>query len=280
VFARGLERREIFGDDRDRGYLLELLGEIHERYRVRVHAYVLMDNHYHAILSTPDANLSGAMQWMHGSYAAWYNARHDRVGPLFQGRFRAIPIEDGAWAYALSQYVHLNLLRISGLGLDHRGRMMEGKGYREPKVEEVRERWKRLRGYRWSSYRAYAGYEAGPKWLEIKTLLACADKNPGRRQARYREAVRYRLSYGVDSGHLEGMRDAVALGSAMFARRIREGCEKQKMHGISGRREWRRQVRLEEVRGVVEQLKGQAWECAEAERGGWGRSLFRYEPDT
>jgi hypothetical protein len=42
-----------------------------------------MDNHYHGIVQTPDANLSQAMQWFHGAYAAWYNARHNRVGPLF-----------------------------------------------------------------------------------------------------------------------------------------------------------------------------------------------------
>ena len=90
VFGRGLERRAIFGDDRDREHLLELLADLSGRYRIRIHAYALMENHYHAILQTPEANLSRGMQWLHGAYSVWYNARHHRVGPLFQGRYRAI----------------------------------------------------------------------------------------------------------------------------------------------------------------------------------------------
>ena len=165
VFGRGLERREIFGDNADRRHLLELFGILHDRYRLKIHAYALMDNHYHAILQTPDANLSRGMQWLHGSYSAWYNARHNRVGPLFQGRYRAIPVENSTWAYALSVYVHLNPLRVAGLGLDKRGRVMEGQGFRTPTPELVDTRLKQLRTYRWSSYRAYAGYAPVPAWL-------------------------------------------------------------------------------------------------------------------
>jgi REP element-mobilizing transposase RayT len=73
---------------------LELLEVLHARYRVLIHAYALMDNHYHAIVQTPDANLSRGMQWLHGSCSAGYNARHQRVGPVFQGRYRAVPVEN------------------------------------------------------------------------------------------------------------------------------------------------------------------------------------------
>jgi REP element-mobilizing transposase RayT len=86
VFARGLERREIFRDDGDRRHWLALWEVLVERYRIRIHAWGLMDNHYQAIVQTPEANLSRGMQWLHGAYRAWFNARHDRVGPLFQGR--------------------------------------------------------------------------------------------------------------------------------------------------------------------------------------------------
>jgi len=112
VFHRGTQRREIFLDDRDRAHFLELPGEVHERYRFRIHAFALMRTHYHAIVQTPDANLSAGMQWLHLSHAAWFNARHAAAGPFWQGRFRSVPVEDGAWAYALSLYVHLNPLNI------------------------------------------------------------------------------------------------------------------------------------------------------------------------
>lgn len=98
------------------------------------------------------------MQWFNTSYSAWFNARYNRVGSLWQGRYRDVLIENSSWAYELSAYIHLNPLRVSGLGLDKRGRMLEGKGFRVPTSEESRDRLRELREFRWSSYRAYAGY--------------------------------------------------------------------------------------------------------------------------
>ena len=62
VFSRGLERRDIFSSDADRRHLLGLFEVLRERCRIVIHAYVLMDNHYQAILQTPEANLSRGMQ--------------------------------------------------------------------------------------------------------------------------------------------------------------------------------------------------------------------------
>ena len=221
VFGRGNERREVFQGPRDREHFLELLAVLPGRFGLCVHAYALMDNHYHAVLRTPEANLSAAMQWFHGSYSAWYNAKHDRVGPLFQGRYRAISVENGAWAYALSTYVHLNPLRVAGLGLDKSGRVAESKGWRIPTAEQVTDRLGRLRAYRWSSYRAYAGYELAPAWLETATLLQQAHGEPGRRHAAYRLEARRMLSQGVDPTRAERLRDAVAIGGAEFAFQVR-----------------------------------------------------------
>ena len=64
VLSRGLERRLIFEDARDHEHFQELLGEMVERHGVRLHAYVLMHNHYHLLVQTPHANLSRAMQWL------------------------------------------------------------------------------------------------------------------------------------------------------------------------------------------------------------------------
>jgi REP element-mobilizing transposase RayT len=274
VFGRGLERRAIFGDDGDRRHLLDLFAVLHERYRIRLHAYALMDNHYHAILQTPEANLSRGMQWLHGAYSAWYNARHQRVGPLFQGRYRALAVENGAWAYALSIYLHLNPLRIAGLGLDKRGRLLEGKGFRVPTPDEVRERLKRLRAYRWSSYRAYAGYAPKPAWLETATLLTRAHREAARQQARLRADVQARLTHGVDAGRAERLREAVAIGSAAFVRRLREAAAGRRLDDISGKRALRSRMSWQEVRAAVERLKGQPWSAFAERRGDEGRDLF------
>ncbi len=90
VFGRGWERRDVFVDVRDREHFLELLEGLTDRYRFVIHAYALMDNHHHLIVQTPDANLSQGMQWFNTSYSAWFNARHDRVGSLWQGRYRGM----------------------------------------------------------------------------------------------------------------------------------------------------------------------------------------------
>jgi putative transposase len=83
ITARGNERKDIFRDDPDRFHFLELLAELSPRFGCRVHAYVLMDNHFHLLLETPEANLSRAMQWLQVSYSIWFNRRHRQAGYLF-----------------------------------------------------------------------------------------------------------------------------------------------------------------------------------------------------
>jgi REP element-mobilizing transposase RayT len=162
VTARGNERKRVFRDDKDRGHFLELLEEWVERFAVRPHAYVLMDNHYHLLVETTRPNLGAAMQWLQVSYTVWFNRRHGRVGHLFQGRYKAIVTEAGA-GWALSRYVHLNPVRVGALGLDKAARKLEGAGMgAKPDAALVRERLARLRGYRWSSYRAYVGLAEAP----------------------------------------------------------------------------------------------------------------------
>src|SRR4051794_24695000 len=85
VTGRGTERRAIFRGDRDRRHLIDLFAAAVERFGLRIHAYVLMPNHYHLLLETPQQNLSRAMQWINVSYSVWFNRIHQRVGPLFQG---------------------------------------------------------------------------------------------------------------------------------------------------------------------------------------------------
>jgi putative transposase len=111
--ARGNERRPIFRDDRDRQRFCELLAELVDR--VRLHAYVLMDNHYHLILELRESNLSRAAQWLNLSYSVWFNRRHERSGHLFQGRFKSVIVSPQEWGLALSRYVHLNPVRVDGL---------------------------------------------------------------------------------------------------------------------------------------------------------------------
>jgi REP element-mobilizing transposase RayT len=82
VTSRGNERRDIFRDDVDRLLFLELLGQAVKRFGWSLTAWVLMTNHFHLVLQTPEPNLSRGMHWLNGKYSAWFNRRHQRCGHL------------------------------------------------------------------------------------------------------------------------------------------------------------------------------------------------------
>jgi len=271
VTARGIERRAVYVDERDRLHFLELLEAMVGRFLVKVHAYVLMGNHYHLILQTPEANLSRAVQWLNVSYVVWFNRRHDRVGPLLQGRFKALVVENGEWAYELSLYAHLNPVMRRSFGLDKKSKKAEGQGLKIPTSEEVARRLQELRQYRWSSYRAYAGYGKKPEWLTTREILGRAGGEEARQAARYRGDVAVRLAKGVDPGRKEAMRDTFALGSEAFREQVRRwvryGREAAEPRGLAKRLSW--EAVLERVGEVV----GEAAEVFMRQRGQPGRSL-------
>jgi REP element-mobilizing transposase RayT len=253
---RGIERRSIFSDAHDYRHFLGLLGETVERYRVRIHAYCLLGNHYHAILQTPDANLSQSMQWLGLSYSTWFNARHDRVGPLFQGRFKSVPVEEGSWVQELSIYLHLNPVRTIAYGLDKSRRSAESQGLTRPTREQVTARLKKLREYRWSSYRTYAGYESGPEWLTSTEILRRSARKVGDRSKNYRAQLRQILSHGVEESRMDQFRDKVGIGSAKFLEQIKnragDGARETERRG-----RLRNRVTFKDIVTVIETLQGE-----------------------
>ena len=128
VVSRGNERRDIFFNDDDRRLFLDTLGEMARRFEMELFAYVLMNNHYHLLLSTRRANLSRAMQWFGVTYTNRFNAINSRIGHLFQGRFKSMLVQNDAYLMRLSLYIHRNPLRAGIVN--------------------------RLADYRWSSYRS------------------------------------------------------------------------------------------------------------------------------
>ena len=110
VMCRGNRREDIFENDGDRKIFLKTLGEVCERTGWRVCAYVLMPNHYHMVLGTPEANLVAGMKWFQGTYTKRYNARNKKWGHLFQGRYKSVVIDPEEVGYfrTACDYVHLN----------------------------------------------------------------------------------------------------------------------------------------------------------------------------
>src|SRR5688500_13286531 len=150
VLDRGDRREAIFRDETDRVRFLETLGEVCGRTGWRVHAYVLMSNHYHFMLETPEANLVAGMRWFQTTWTMRFNRRHHLSGHLFQGRYKAVVVDPEAGAYfvVLSDYIHLNPVRAGLVGLQQR-----------------------LFDYRWSSYPHYVVERNRPAWLAPHAVL-------------------------------------------------------------------------------------------------------------
>ena len=276
AMARGFERGVVFDDDRDREHFLALLQGLTTRYGVKLHAYVLLANHYHLLLQTPHANLSRAMQWLNVSYGVWFNRRHDRVGPLFQGRFKSVPIEgQGAWALQASEYLHLNPVRVKGLGLGKRGRKREGLGLLPPPTRAlVQARLAALRGHRWSSYPAYAGYRPPPAWLTCADLWRRAQHRDWTPTASYRWRVEAALKADATEAETLGaqLRSAVALGSTTFLDRLRRGLHGNR-HEQPALRAWQRLLPFARVIELVAQAKNEPWERFRDRHGDAGRDI-------
>ena len=144
VMARGDRREPIVQDDEDRSTFVRTLGEASERAGFRVHAYVLMSNHYHVLLETKEPNLSQGMGWLQNAFTRRINTRHKLWGHVFGGRYKAILVEPGNCFWALLDYIHLNPVRA--------GLLQEGDS---------------LESYWWSSLRPYIAVpKMRPSWLE------------------------------------------------------------------------------------------------------------------
>jgi REP element-mobilizing transposase RayT len=187
VTSRGNARQDIVIDDRDRTVFLTVLAQVVDRYGWLCHAYCLMDNHYHLLLETPQANLSQGMRQLNGRYTQAYNRRHHRVGHLFQGRFTAILVEKDAHLLELCRYVVLNPVRA--------------KLVTHPRL------------WAWSSYRGTAGESTGPAWLSTEWILAQFGMRQREAQRRYRQFVAEGRSGPRPWGQVQGQ---IYLGSEEF----------------------------------------------------------------
>ena len=274
--ARGNERKAIYRAERDRKHFLELLPLWCERFRLRLHAYVLMDNHYHFLLQTTEANLSQAMQWLNVSYTVWFNRRYQRAGHLLQGRFKAVMVEPDTWALSLSRYIHLNPVRVQRLGLDkaaQRGRR-QGLGERAS-AEVIQARLELLRAYRWSSYRAFAGYEKAPTWLDSESVLALGGGRGKERCRFYRQDCEGALRENEPECPWEAVVGRLVLGSQEFLEELLKNPARVDMDREVKARLAPRPSFAQVIR-AVEEIKNECWAAFRDRRGDWGRDLALY----
>lgn len=165
VMNRGDRGGKVFRDRLDYELFLNATGEVCKRTGWQIHAYVLLSNHFHFLLETPEANLVAGMKWFLGAYSQRFNARHGQRGHVFQGRYKAVVIEadSGNYFTTASSYIHLNPVRA---------RILE-----DPQ--------KGLRQYPWSSYAQYLEPRSKRvQWLRTDRVLGnfgLRDTSAGRR---------------------------------------------------------------------------------------------------
>jgi REP element-mobilizing transposase RayT len=114
VMARGIERGRIFSDEKDYRFFVKRLGDLIGATDIHCYAWVLIPNHFHLLLRTGPTSLSTLMRRLMTSYAVYYNRRHQRLGHLFQNRYKSLICEEDPYFLELVRYIHLNPLR-SGL---------------------------------------------------------------------------------------------------------------------------------------------------------------------
>ena len=187
VMNRGHRGEALYRDDADRGRFLGAVAELPERFRLEVHVFVLMDNHYHLLVRTGQPNLSHAIRWLNVTYAVKFNWAHRSHGTVFQGRFKSVLIQEESKAVEVARYLHLNPVRIGGLGLSkedqRRARVL---GCENPGEELVKRRLEVLREYRWSheEQTPVRRLHERVKWIE---LVRAAEKIKGEPWERWAE---------------------------------------------------------------------------------------------
>lgn len=191
ITARGNERKRIFFGKSDYDRFKEYLLEAQEKFGYRLHCYVLMGNHYHLVIETPNGNMNKVLHYVNGSYATYTNKKRNRSGHLWQGRYKGILIDREAYLLELSRYLHLNPVRAG---------MVE-------KPED----------YRQSSYRSYLGTR---KEAIVTTGLILGMVSEDGKTARrgYREYVEKGMD-GDSRNPLEDVYGGVILGGRSFSSR-------------------------------------------------------------
>ena len=209
VIQRGNNRQPIVLDDADRLCLLALLAEHAARCQVALHAYVLMDNHFH-LLATPETEdgLPLLMQALGRSYVRYFNNRHGRSGTLWQGRYKSTLIETERYLLACMVYIDLNPVRAGMV------------------AEPVQ--------YPWSSHRHCIG-QGVDKLVTPHPLLWDLGNTPFSREAAYRDLVRAGVSPQQQEALTQTALKGWALGSAAFLKSLQENTTRRLAPGQRGR---------------------------------------------
>jgi REP element-mobilizing transposase RayT len=192
VTSRGNEKRKVFFSRKDYEKFKEYLANAIEKFGFVLHGYVLMTNHYHLIIETPEKNLSKIMHYVNSSYTTYTNVKRKRNGHLFQGRFKAIVVDRDSYLLELSRYLHLNPVRAN---------MAE-------KPED----------YPYSSYGCFAA-STGDKLVTTRTILEMISSNPAMAREKYISFVESAMGEEIESP-FKKVYGGIILGNVNFVKGV------------------------------------------------------------
>ncbi len=202
VMSRGNERKAIYREDEDYKLFLKTLEDASDLYKVLIHAWCLMPNHFHLLIQTQHANLSQFMQRLMGVYTIRFNRKHKRHGHLFQGRYKALLIDQDSYFLQLSRYIHLNPVKA--------------------KLSQTPQ------DYTWSSMRHFLSHK-NPTYLHKKFTLDSFKSSKD-----YLDFVREGMN---EKDTLPKPTAGCFLGSADFINNFKKHIQKHHAKDISGKKE-------------------------------------------
>lgn len=169
IMIRGINRQIIFEDEDDCEKFLQVLHRYKEKCGYQIYAYCLMGNHLHLLLQISIEPLETIMRMISGSYVYWYNQKYDRVGNLFQDRFKSEPIENEAYLLTVLRYIHQNPVKAGIV--------------------------KEMEDYPWSSYHDYFNPK-GAELTDTLMVLRLFHDNPSKAKASFKK---YMMEFQEDS---------------------------------------------------------------------------------
>lgn len=209
IIQRGNNRQAVFLTDADRRVFLDLLRDSAARHAIAVHAYVLMDNHFHLLVTPPSAEaLSRFMQAQGRGYVRHVNDTHHRSGTLWEGRYRAAVLQAEPYLLPCMVYLDLNPVR-AGL------------------VSQAQD-------YPWSSHGHHAGVQAD-KCVTPHPLVWALGNTPFERETRYRHLVQLGVTPQQQSALTDSALSGWALGSPEFVARLQQTSARRLSRASPGR---------------------------------------------
>ena len=226
VLNRGRRKEDIFFEDGDRKLFFKLLEEATRLYKLEVHAYTLMSNHYHLLVCTPEGNLSKIMRHINGKYTQIINKKYHYEGSVFKGRYKSILVQQQEYLLELVRYIHRNPLKA---GIE-----------------------KELGFHQWTSHRAYMKKRDRPKWLKVEQVVKQFGEYERAALKKMDQFVRQPTSKELE-GQLDEGRWPSVLGCDAFKEHVKELLmgKKIEVEEVPDYREYEKQVSVEALLGEV-----------------------------